>query len=397
MTDATAHAIAAMKQRLPDAAARFAALDAAVRAEIAAIQAMTADGVSPVPSVAWSDIAAGTAPPGVADLIRARGCVVLRGVFPAAQAVAWDAEIGAYLAENDADGAMRACRPGRWVGSAPQMHSVYWSRPQVLARQSGELAAVRSWLNRLWRWDGAFDPDADCTYADRIRRRTPGDASLALGPHIDGGTVGRWLGPGAAPYASVLAGDPDRFDPFDAMHRPDAPDAADANACSVFRSWQGWTALTAQGPGEGTLQVVPIARAIAWVLLRPFLPDVPAGSLCGAEASSALWIARDWHAPLLRALVPIPRVEPGDTVWWHPDLIHAVEPVHTGMAPSNVMYIPAAPACARNRAFLPRQYAAFLDGRSPPDFPPDDIETGFAGRAGPSMLNPLGRRQMGVA
>ena len=396
MTDATAHSIAALKQRLPDAPARFAALNEAIGAEIASIQAMEADGVSAVPSVAWSDIAAGTAPPGVAGLIRARGCVVVRGVFPAAQATAWDAEIGAYLSRNDATGAMRARRPGRWLDSAPQMFSVYWSRPQVLARQSGELAAVRSWLNRLWRWDGAFDPDADCTYADRIRRRAPGDASLALGPHIDGGTVGRWLGPGAAPYAGVLAGDPDSFDPFDAAHRPNAPDAADTNACSAFRSWQGWTALTAQGPGDGTLQVVPIARAIAWVLLRPFLPDVPAGSLCGAEASPALWITEANHAPLLRALVPIPRVEPGDTVWWHPDLIHAVEPVHTGTAPSNVMYIPAAPACARNRAFLPRQYAAFVDGRSPPDFPPDDIETGFAGRAGPGLLSALGRAQMGA-
>jgi hypothetical protein len=84
-------------------------------------------------------------------------------------------------------------------------------------------------------------------------------------------------------------------------------------------------------------------------------------------------------------------------VWWHPDLIHAVEPVHTGTAPSNVMYIPAAPDCARNRAFLPRQWEAFASGRSAPDFPPDDLETGFSGRAAPDLLSPLGRRQMGVA
>ena len=35
--------------------------------------------------------------------------------------------------------------------------------------------------------------------------------------------------------------------------------------CSAFRTFQGWTALTRQGPGDGTLKLVP-ARDItsAW-------------------------------------------------------------------------------------------------------------------------------------
>ena len=387
--------IAALKQRLPvsDAAAALAA----IAAEAGDIAARAADGAAVVPDIAWSDLAAGRAPGSFSGDVRRSGCVVVRGVFPATQAADWNAELGDYLASNDAAGRLRARDPARWQGRTPQMYSVYWSRPQVLARQSEPLAAVRAWLNRLWRWDGHFDPDAECTYADRIRRRTPGDTTLSLRPHIDGGTAGRWLDAAARhAYRAVLAGDADGFDPFDASGRT-ALAAADANACSVFRTWQGWTALTAQGPGDGTLQVVPLARAIAAVLLRPFLPDVPAASLCGAEASPALWITPEWHATLLRALVPIPRVQPGDTVWWHPDLIHAVEPAHTGRAESNVMYIGAAPDCARNRAFLAGQAQAFLTGRSPPDFPPDDLETGFTGRAEPGLLTTLGRRQMGLA
>jgi len=393
----TADAIVALKRSTAGAAARFDAVDAAVRAEIADIVAMAADGVSPVPQVEWAAILDGSAPAGLPDLIRKRGCVVVRGVFSRAQAADWNRELETYLAENDADGLSRARRPERWGKTTPQMYSVYWSRPQVLARQSEELAGVRAWLNRLWRWQGAFAPDLDCTYADRIRRRTPGDASLALGPHIDGGAAGRWLGAGSRPYVPVFAGDPlVDFDPFDAAVRPEAVDETETSSCGVFRSWQGWTALTAQGPGDGTLQVVPLTRAIAWALLRPFCDDVPAASLCGSETARSLWIKPDWHAPLLRALVPIPRVAPGDTVWWHPDLIHAVEPVHTGTAPSNVMYIPASPDCARNRAFLPVQWAAFEAGRSAPDFPADDLETGFVGRAGADLLSALGRRQMGV-
>ena len=32
--------------------------------------------------------------------------------------------------------------------------------------------------------------------ADRVRRRQPGDKSLGLSPHMDAGTVERWIDPG---------------------------------------------------------------------------------------------------------------------------------------------------------------------------------------------------------
>ncbi len=380
--------VAGLKRRFGDLGAAFAAIDAAVAAEIA-------DGPT-VPEVEWQAIAAGTVSRDLPALIRRRGCLVVHGVFPATQAAAWDDDITRYLADNDAAARVRAARPERRGTAPPQIWPIYWSPAQVAARQAPALAALRAWLNRLWRSGDAFDPDHECTYADRLRRRVPGDTSLALGPHIDGGTLGRWCDPvQRSPYRAVFAGDPLAFDPFDATGRT-APGAADANACAMFRTWQGWTALTAQGPGDGTLQVVPIARAIAWLLLRPFQPDVPPGSLCGAEAARFLHLSADWHARLLQALRPIPPVGPGDTVWWHPDLIHAVEARHDGTRPSNVMYIAAAPDCPRNRAFLAPQAAAFTAGRSPPDFPPDHLETDFARRAGPAALSALGRRQMGL-
>jgi len=42
----------------------------------------------------------------------------------------------------------------------------------------------------------------------------------------------------------------------------------------MFRTFQGWTALTEQGPDDGTLQVLPVANAIAYVLLRALQADV---------------------------------------------------------------------------------------------------------------------------
>jgi len=54
--------------------------------------------------------------------------------------------------------------------------------------------------------------------------------------------------------------------------------------------------------------------------------DVPSYEFCGAIRGLSQQILFDkWHDRLKIGLVSIPPVRPGDTVWWHPDLIHAVE------------------------------------------------------------------------
>ena len=45
---------------------------------------------------------------------------------------------------------------------------------------------------------------------------------------------------------------------------------------------------------------------------------------------------------------------------------------------SNVMYIAATVGCAKNTAYC-RQAQAFLAGKTPPDFAPDDFEVDFGG------------------
>jgi hypothetical protein len=164
----------------------------------------------------------------------------------------------------------------------------------------------------------------------------------------------------------------------------------------MFRTYQGWTALTSQGPGDGTLRLTPIARGMAWMLLRALQDDVPPDDLCGATAGRALGLDRRWHRALLDAEVSIPRVEPGDTVFWHPDVVHAVEDEHRGKGYSNVIYIGAAPWCEKNERFLQKQAACFLDGRSSPDFAAEDYEVDFVGRTRLEDLSELGKRQMGL-
>ena len=135
-------------------------------------------------------------------------------------------------------------------------------------------------------------PDRECTYADRIRRREPGDKTLGLSPHMDAGSVERWIDPNyRRVYRHVFSGNWRAYEPFDGAWRTATEEIPSPAVCSVFRTYQGWTALTPQGPGDGTLQLVPIAKGIMYLLLRPLLDDVPEDLLCGAEPGRALSMA----------------------------------------------------------------------------------------------------------
>jgi hypothetical protein len=366
-----------------------------------AIRKDTEAGRPVVPEVTYLDITSGAVAESTRDAIRKTGCAIVRGVFSESVASGWFAELGEYLESNDyerreaekrgLDQYFSALKAGK-----PQIFNVYWSRPQVMARQDPKLAETRSFLNRLWRHEGVFDPDKQCTYADRVRRRQPGDTTLGLSPHMDAGTVERWIDPGyQRVYESVFAGDWRRYDPFDGTHRLGTREIPSPAVCSLFRTYQGWTALTRQGPRDGTLKLIPIADGISYVLLRALQDDVAEDDLCGAKPGRALSMSPEWHADLLAGLVSIPEVLPGDTVWWHTDICHAVGDEHTGKEYASVMYIGSAPDCAKNREYLPGQRAAFISGRSPADFAPMDIEVDFQGRATESDLTPLGLAQMG--
>lgn len=365
------------------------------------IRADQAAGRPVIPEIDYSDIAAGTVSEATRDAVRRTGCAIVRGVYPENTANDWFAELGDYLDTNryeekevekrSLDKYFSSLKAGK-----PQVFNVYWSKPQVNARQGESLAATRSFLDRLWKHEGVFDPDLQCAYADRVRRRQPGDTTLGLSPHMDAGTVERWIDPGyQAVYAPVFAGHWKGYDPFDGAHRLETREIPSPAVASVFRTWQGWTALTRQGPNDGTLQLVPVAEGIAYVLLRALQDDVAEDDLCGAAPGRALGVSEAWHPEMMAARISIPEVRPGDTVWWHTDICHAVADEHAGTEYASVIYIGSAPDCPKNRAYLPRQKQAFLEGRSAPDFAAMDFEVDFTGRATEADLTDLGRKQMG--
>ncbi len=388
---------------LSDVGATFKTIQDEMRREMDVIGAK---GRDVIPDLAYADIAAGSVPDATRAEIRARGCAVIRGVYDPAEVAAWNDEVGDYIDRNDyLTKAKEKAGIDKYFSDldagTPQIFGLYWSKPQVMARQGASMAETKRFLNRLWDVAGPmgdeFDPDNDYAYADRTRRREPGDTTLGLSPHMDSGSYERWVDPAYQRiYGAIFEGSPGAYDPWKATYRTQTREYASPAVCSMFRTFQGWTALTAQGPADGTLQLFPSSRAIGYLLMRALQDDVPEEELCGALPGRALGVNPDWHGELLDGMVTIPQVGPGDTVWWHPDVVHAVADEHAGQDYANVIYIGATPRCTKNAAYVQKQAQAFLDGRSAPDFAPEDYEVDFVGRATLDDLTPLGRQQMGL-
>ena len=338
--------------------------------------------------------------------LKKRGCVIIRDVFDDTLMHQMNKDLESYIEENnyyedqkkkaDIDKYFSDLQSGK-----PQIFGLYWSKTQVNIRQSKELDVVKKWLNKLWinEHDGEtiFDPNHELVYADRVRRREPGDKTLGLSPHCDAGSVERWVDKGyQGVYENIFADNFTEYDPFNAAYRNTTQEIESPAVSHVFRTFQGWVALTEQGPGDGTLQLIPIAKSMAFILTRALMDDVSENDLCGSKPARALSVNSTYHALLLRGLVSIPKMNAGDTVWWHPDVVHAVEDHHTGKGYSNVVYVGSTPYCEKNLSYAKKQSVKFLEGKSPPDFAEEDYEVRYKNRAKVSDLTPLGKKQLAL-
>ena len=356
------------------------------------------------PVVEYADIAAGEVPAATWSRLRRRGCLVVRGHFEHDQALGWDRQIVDYVGTNAFFDTYRG--PGddffTTLDSKPEIYPIYWSPAQMQARQSERMANVQAFLNSLWNNESSgkewFEPDRNVLYPDRIRRRPEGTTSGGLGAHIDAGTFDLWMKPEfQRAFRHVFDGSIEQFSPWDAAHRTDGSQYPSSTMTSVFRTFQGWTALSDMEHDQGVLHTVPIPEAIAYLLLRPLLSDVPDDDMCGLAVGQAFPVSERWHAPLLQALSGIPDVQAGDSVWWHGDMPHLVAPVANQRGWGNVMYIPAAPWCPRNERYAASALEALTTGASPNDFPAEDYERDWADRFQVDELNRYGRRGLGLS
>ena len=335
-----------------------------------------------------------------------RGCVIIRNVFDEKKMKDLNENLDQYVLENNyfedqkkkigIDKYFSELKSGK-----PQIFGLYWSKAQSEIRHSQEMEQVKKWLNNLWNYNykdkSVFDPNKELVYADRIRRREPGDDTLGLSPHCDAGSIERWTDNAYQKiYNDIFSDNFENYNPFDAKYRDETIEFESPAVAHVFRTFQGWTALTEQGPNDGTLQLIPIAKGMAYVLTRALLDDVPENELCGSKAGKALSINEQYHSLLLEGLISIPKMYPGDTIWWHPDVVHAVEEKHMGKTFSNVIYVGATPYCKKNIDYIKKQSKKFIEGKSPPDFAAEDYEVNYKGRTKINDLSELAKKQLGL-
>jgi hypothetical protein len=381
----------------------FAVIEARVRAEVEQVEAELSAGESIWPVIAYADIEGGNVGREQLAKLHRRGCLVVRGHFPREQALSWDSELVSYVESNHffetytgpADDFFAS------VGSKPEIYPIYWSTPQMQARQSDRMATVQSFLNSQWisnsegsQW---FDPDRDSLYPDRIRRRPEGANSAGLGTHLDPGTLDLWMTEAyQRAFRHLFDGTVEEYDPWDAAYRTAGPQYPGTTMCSAFRTFQGWTALSDMDHDQGVLHTVPIPASMGYLMLRPLLDDVADDDLCGVTTNQTFPANEKWHPLLMRALAGIPDVRAGDSVWWHCDMIHSVAPVTDQQGWGNVMYIPAAPWCPRNEIYATSVREAFIRGSSPSDFPAEGYERSWENRFHLEDLNGTGRRGLGL-
>src|SRR3954449_749646 len=119
----------------------FAVVEARITAAVAEVEAAKAHGETIWPVLDYADIEAGTVPADELAKLQRRGCLVVRGHFPREQALAWDQDIVDYTERNGFFEAYRG--PGDdffgSVGSKPEIYPIYWSVPQMEARQSDRM------------------------------------------------------------------------------------------------------------------------------------------------------------------------------------------------------------------------------------------------------------------
>lgn len=376
-------------------------LHKAIEVEVAEIKAK---GSSVIPTVDFAEIAAngGKFPEHIAMAVRKRGCVVVRNTIDKDTALAMKQGTKDYIAKNSEHLA-------GFPKDKPQVWECYWSKPQGQMRQHPNMLTTQTALNRLWHCRAgsstggqvSMDMNRPLTYGERLRIRAAGDKSFTLGPHVDGGSVERWEDEEyRRVYEHILACDWEKFDAWDATHRAEARcDMYNLGLglCSVFRSFQGWMSLSNSGKGKGALMVVPMVReATAYLMLRPFMEDVPPNSFCGANPGRTQDLYPEFHQEIIEGLVPIPDVKPGDSVWWHGDLIHSVEGSNGGTEDASVYYIPSIPLCRKNVEYLRKQAEHFKAGKTPPDFPPNDSEVNCVDRCRPEDLTDEGLIAIGL-
>ncbi|KAG7091217.1 hypothetical protein E1B28_010268 [Marasmius oreades] len=368
---------------------------------------IASQGSESIPRVSYKDLRKGLTKEQVTR-IKEAGIVIVTGAVPKEEALSWKKSIQEYAQAN------KPLVRG-FPANNVQVFEFYNTVAQTEARTHPAVLDTQRCLLSLWHSSSPsaeVNLDIPISYFDRLRIRQPGDKMFTLGPHVDAGSIERWEDTTyRLTFRKILQGKWRKHDPYDVWPRLNAKqDLYHApSQCSIFRPWQGWLSLSSTGPTQGTLQFFPALKlSTAYMILRPFFKPTPGGvwevNLDQTNfPGSGLGTAQEFntkthpHMKLDKTVVSLPKVEPGDLVYWHCDGVHAVEAENTGAGDSSVMYIPAAPLTTYNAHYLRNQRNNFISGIPPPDFPGGEGESKFVGRGTVNDIKTkLGRQAYGL-
>jgi hypothetical protein len=177
----------------------FLNIEKFIKNEIEEIQTLNNSKKLIIPEIQFSDL--GKENNLIKENIYTRGWVIVRDVFEDKKINYLNKELEKYIVDNNyyndqkrkagLDQYFSDLKSGK-----PQIYGLYWSKTQIEIRHSEEMVKLKKWLNNLWNFENSeykvFDPNKELSYADRVRRREPGDDTLGLSPHCDAGSIERW-------------------------------------------------------------------------------------------------------------------------------------------------------------------------------------------------------------
>ncbi|RBR15879.1 uncharacterized protein FIESC28_07166 [Fusarium coffeatum] len=447
--------------------ASWARLITALRKEVSHIEDL---GAHLIPSIEFGDLDDSVQTARFGHDLRRYGVGVVRKVVPRADTDTAVQETVDYLDSK------RHVKAKALQQHDPACFDFFWTPAQVRSRAHPNVLSAQRFMMGLWETnpDDQLVTRLPITYVDRIRVHGNSEnqsnnlnvppleppqsandwiqalqSSAGITAQVDNGSLERWEPDGyqhAGTYNHIFHGKWEDYDPWKCTSRTSVTtDLYNGyGACTIFRMFQGILALSTVEPGMVRLLPSP-KLATAYYLLRPFFttknpppenrtgpeweaylaPDnwklqtEPDSIIHGAVPGHAQRITETWHPHLhLRnSMITLPTLQPGDYIFWHPDLPYYLSSNNYGLkTPSGsknevsmLVYIPAAPLTQTNALYLARQRKAFQRGHPGPDFDStgrgiveEDAETRpgekeIAEVGGPSSLQAMGLAPWEVA
>ena len=156
------------------------------------------------------------------------------------------------------------------------------------------------------------------------------------------------------------------------LHVPIIPRMGVTLRCWVSRRWHSKGVPSYEGndqlyynetlagrfEGQQVLCLVKCTSPTLCCLTKPWLYS----DMAGSRPASQQILTEEYHPHIIKSMVSIPSVRPGDCVFWSADTVHAVENECNNATDSSVFYIPVTPLCAINSKCLRRQRDNFDKG-----------------------------------